>query len=254
MNAFVSTIEPNVGAEAHRLSDEIAERDIGARLIGGMAIRMLAGDRLHPTFERKIEDLDFVVAKRERDTLSALLTESGYQADEHFNALNGATRMLFLDPTNDRQVDIFVGGFRMCHELPLTERLAAMPATLPAAEVLMTKLQIVELNEKDRNDIYSLLLSHDVGAGDEGMINVERIIELTSDDWGLQKTFEVNFERLATGLPDVQLADSEKATISDRIALLLTAIAEAPKSRRWKLRARVGERRQWYEVPEEVDR
>jgi len=250
----VSKIEPSIGAEAHRLSDEIAERDIGARLIGGMAIRILAGDRFDPLFERKIEDLDFVVAKREREGLAALLIESGYQADDHFNALNGATRMLFLDPENARQVDVFVGGFRMCHELPLTERLPVMPATLPAAEVLMTKLQIVELNEKDRNDIYSLILSHDVGAGDDGVINVERITELTADDWGLQKTFEVNFERLVSDLPGIQLDDAEKSSISERIALLQTSIEEATKSRRWKLRARIGERRQWYEVPEEVNR
>jgi hypothetical protein len=36
------------------------------------------------------------------------------------------------------------------------------------------------------------------------------------------------------------------------VAALRTAIAEAPKSTRWKLRARVGERQTWYQDPEEM--
>ena len=142
----------------------------------------------------------------------------------------------------------------MCHELPLTERLTQLPDTLPAAEVLMTKLQIVQLNAKDRGDLYALLRSHEVADHDDRAINVGRITALTAEDWGLQRTFEINLDRLSAALAEEGLDDESRAVIAGRIEALAAAIEAAPKSRRWKLRARVGERKRWYEEPEEVDR
>ncbi|HEX8753229.1 MAG TPA: hypothetical protein VF731_07420, partial [Solirubrobacterales bacterium] len=158
-----------------------------------------------------------------------------------------------------RQVDVFVGSFEMCHTLPLAERLGARPGTLPAAELLMTKLQIVELNEKDRGDAFALLLAHevaeaDVDASGADAIDASRIASLTSRDWGLQRTFELNFERLREALGALPLEEGGRETIAVRIERLAAAIEAAPKSRRWKLRERIGERVQWYEEPEEVDR
>lgn len=224
------------------------------RLIGGMAIRLLAGDALHPAFHREIQDLDFIVARRHGREAESLLEDAGYVGDERFNALNGARRMLFVDPGHDRQIDIFVETFEMCHSLPLAERLDVVPCTLPAAEVLMTKLQIVDLNAKDRADLYALLLSHDVDEVDEGFVNGRRIAELSSRDWGLQRTFELNLERLRAGLDEQPLNDVERAELTRRIEALGELMEQAPKSRKWKLRARVGERKRWYEQPEEVDR
>lgn len=247
-------VEPDLTDEAHRLLRLIADRGIAARLFGGMGIRILAGDRLAPAFERPIQDLDFAVSKGDRNALADLLEESGYEGDQHFNALNGARRLLFVDPSHDRQVDVFVGTFEMCHALPLTERLAVLPDTLPAADVLMTKLQIVELNSKDRNDILALVLSHEIGSDDVGSINASRITELTSEDWGLQRTFEINLDRVSAAVSEVDVSSEEKQLLVGRLETLRQAIDDAPKSRRWKLRAKIGERKQWYAEPEEVDR
>jgi hypothetical protein len=119
----------------------------------------------------------------------------------------------------------------------------------------MTKLQIVELNAKDRADALSLLLAHEVVTGrDDGAINVAQIVRLTAQDWGLQHTFELNLERLVQALPELALSDAERRLIEGRISTLGDAMSAAPKSRRWKLRARLGERKQWYDEPEEVDR
>src|SRR5262249_22011896 len=147
------------------------------------------GDRLDPIFVREIADLDFVCARGAGGRLGDVLTELGYLADEQFNALNGARRLLFLDPTHGRQIDVFVGSFEKCHELPLADRIDARPQTLPAAELLMTKLQIVKLNRKDQRDAFALL---------DGTEEIEapRIAALTSQDWGLQRTFELNLDRL----------------------------------------------------------
>jgi hypothetical protein len=249
-----TTIEPDLEREARRLLAEIAREGLDARLIGGMAIVLLAGARLHPHYAREIQDLDFVVTKKHRRATEQLLTAAGYAPDTQFNALNGARRLLFHDETHGRQIDVFVDRFEMCHVLPLTERLTRMPDTLPAAEVLMTKLQIVQLNAKDRGDLYAILNSHEVADRDEQAVNVERITALTAEDWGLQRTFEINLDRLSAALADEPLDAEGRAVIAGRIEALAAAMEAAPKSRRWKLRARVGERKRWYEEPEEVER
>jgi hypothetical protein len=250
----VTQIVPEIVDEARRLLDLIADQELDARLIGGMAVRLLAADDLDAAFIRDIADLDFVVSKRDARRLAALLEGAGYQGDEQFNALNGARRLLYLDRVNRRQIDVFVQTFVMCHELPIVQRLGDRADTLPAAEVLMTKLQIISLNAKDRGDLYAILATHDVAAHDDRAINAPRIASLASDDWGLQHTFELNLQRLRDGLPDLPLEAEAVATIAQRIDALATAIEVAPKSRKWKLRARIGERKQWYEEPEEVDR
>jgi hypothetical protein len=254
MTDTMTSIEPDIDAEAERLLGAVEHEGLGARLIGGMAIRLLAGERLHPAYRRPIRDLDFVVVKGDRRGLDALITSSGYAPQERFNALHGARRLLYDDPANDRQIDVFVEHFEMCHELPLAESIAVRRHTLPAADVLMSKLQIVHLNEKDRGDLYALLLSHRVAAGDADAIDVQRITSLTGNDWGLQHTFELNLGRLREALDAQPLTAEERASVAQRIETLARALDVAPKSRRWKIRARVGERKQWYEEPEEVNR
>ncbi len=252
--------EADLALEAERLLAAIAAAEVPALLIGGMAIRLLLGARMDPSFEREIGDLDFVCESGAGARLGEVLVEAGYLADEQFNALNGARRLLFLDPGHGRQIDVFVGRFEMCHELPLAERIGAREGTLPAAELLMTKLQIVELNRKDQRDALAILDGAEVGEGDRGAdgadtVNLARIAALTSRDWGLQRTFELNLERLRVAVEELEELDAERReAIAARLERLSAAMDGAPKSRRWKLRARIGERKQWYEEPEEVDR
>jgi putative nucleotidyltransferase-like protein len=250
-----SPIRANLDEEAQRLLAELDRHGIPARLIGGMAIRLLAGARLHPAFDRPVQDLDFVTRRGNQRELEAIFAEAGYTAAREFNALNGARRLLFYDEPHGRQIDIFVETFSMCHELPLTERLETRAQTLPAAEVLMTKLQIVELTAKDRGDLYALLLSHELGDGEGDLtIDVGRIVGLTANDWGLHRTFELNLAQLELGLAEPPLTDAERAAIAGRLAAMGEAMEAAPKTRRWRLRARIGERKRWYEEPEEVQR
>jgi len=244
-----AAIEPDLEAEARRLLAAISERGLSMRLIGGMAIKMVAGDRLDPAFERPIQDLDFVVSKRDRKDAQELLRAAGYVGHEQFNALNGARRLLYFDLANDRQVDVFVGSFQMCHALPLAERLDARDDTLPSADLVMTKLQIVELNTKDRGDLFALL-----GSVRPGELEVDRIASLAADDWGLHHTFELNLGRLREGLAELPVDADRKAAILTQLDAIDEAIRDVPKTRRWKVRARIGERKRWYDEPEEVDR
>jgi hypothetical protein len=240
--------------EARRLLAAASGRDVPARLLGGMAIRLLLGERMDPRFRRTIDDLDFITTRRAGRDLEKLLEDEGWEPERQFNALNGARRLLFVHPGGEHKVDVFVERFEMCHALPLAERLTTLPDTLPAAELALTKLQIVALNEKDRGDVYALLIALRVGEGDRDMINAARIAELAAADWGLYHTLELNLGRLREGLGGGALQASEQALVRERIEALQRAIEAAPKSRSWRLRARIGERRPWYDEPEEVNR
>jgi hypothetical protein len=162
--------------------------------------------------------------------------------------MNGRERLLFFDDANGRQVDVFVSSFRMCHEIPLEGRLDGHDHTVPLAELLLTKLQIVELNVKDVSDAVALLGSCDVTDDDAG-VNATRVAELTADDWGLWRTITRNLEEVAQHLDRY---DVDREVVAERLRELLQRIEAAPKSRGWKLRDKIGERKRWYELPEEV--
>lgn len=249
-------IRPDLKDEAERLVASCEAAGIEVRLLGGIAIQLVLGDRLHPEFDRTPADIDLITTKRHCGPFEDLIEEEGWAPERQFNALNGARRLLFKDPADEsRQIDGFVDSFEMCHKLPLADRFAIGGRALPPADLLLTKLQIVELNRKDRGDAFALLLGFPV-SGEDGpdSISSSWIAELASSDWGLHHTLELNFGRLVAALPETGLPEADRTTIEDRIAAITDAMEAAPKSRGWKMRARIGERKRWYEEPEEVDR
>jgi hypothetical protein len=141
----------------------------------------------------------------------------------------------------------------MCHEVPLGGRLLAADRTIPLAELLLTKLQIVELNTKDAGDVLNLIYHHDPAAQDtvDGLDGA-RVAECCVADWGLWRTATGNLERVAAAMDELQLTPSARDLLSERLQSLRDAIDAAPKSRKWRMRARVGDRVRWYEEPEEV--
>lgn len=225
---------------------------MAARLLGGVAVRLHA-DHVPSPLRREYKDLDFVSTSGAGKATARELLNAGYEPDETFNALYGKRRLLFFDPFHDRQVDVFVGQFRMCHAIPLDGRIEIDRHTLPLAELLMTKLQVVELNEKDLQDALLVLLGHGVADSDGDAVNVERIATVCSDDWGLWRTLTRNLELCKAGVDRYDLPEESRKRIVARIETAMERIDAAPKSRGWKLRARIGERKRWYELPDEVD-
>ena len=168
----------------------------------------------------------------------------------------------------NRPVDVIVDTLEMCHRLDFGRRLDRSRPTLPLAELLLSKLQVVNINRKDVLDALVLLAEHPLGDDDGapdahqgmGSINVPRIVEITANDWGWWRTVTRNLEVLRQYLatefkPDDLDVGQNRAVLYDpaaQIAALEEAIEAAPKSTRWKLRARVGDRVTWYNQPEEV--
>jgi hypothetical protein len=244
--------EPPIAAEARRILAAADAGGVPVRLVGGLAVRLHA-EPLHPAFAREYKDIDLVTVRDRGRDAGALLEALGYVGADEFNALNGHRRLMYGDEETGRRLDVFVGEFRMCHRIPVAERIERDPTTVPLAELLLTKLQIVELNERDAIDAAALLHHHDVADHDDDAVNADRIAALCAADWGLWRTATMNLERVAARTEDLALAAGERDAICARIARLRNRVDAEPKSRAWRLRDRVGDRKRWYDLPEEVE-
>lgn len=244
-------VEPlaDVLAEARRVLERAA--DVPLRLLGGVAVAVAEPDGV--LLPRTYHDIDFVAGARTGPDVVAAFEDLGYEGELRFNALNGHRRLLFYDTTNERRVDVFVAKFEMCHSLPLERRLMLRPDTIPLADLLLTKLQIFSLNEKDQRDIVNLLYGHPIGDDDAPYaINADYVAELLASDWGLWRTATLNLERVRAALARYELATEHEELVRTRLDDLRRRVDAKPKSAKWKLRARVGERMKWYEEPEEI--
>src|SRR5207253_9218445 len=143
-----------------------------------------------------------------------------------------------------------LGVSEMCHRFDFAEMVGLEALPLPLADLLATKLQIVQINDKDLRDTATLIMDHDVGSADGETINGSYIARLCSNDWGVYKTFTSNLSKLEAFLDSYGLSSSEKGRTEASIRRLAVLIEKEPKSLAWKLRARVGERVTWYELPE----
>ena len=233
-----------------RLLDEgvaIAERARGegieARLLGGLGILQHDGELRARGGSRVINDIDLIVPSGQHRLIARLLVAGGYAPEERFNALNGHRRMVFHGAEWD--LDVLVGVFEMCHRIDMSKRIGLDFPTLTVTDLLLTKLQIVKLNAKDAGDIVDLAAGHALGEGSGDHVDLAYLRELVRDDWGLWRT--------ATGTIETVIATDPPAAVAERLGLLLAALRDAPKSTRWKLRARVGDRVAWYVLPDEVN-
>jgi hypothetical protein len=240
----------------HRLISEAQAEGIFLRVLGGLAIKVHSPQSSHRALVRSYPDIDFVTDKPGARQLEAFLAPRGYTPNKTFNTLSGDRRQLYYDLERNRQIDVFIGEFSMCHKLPLADRLPIEPLTIPLAELFLSKAQIVELNRKDALDLITLVLDHEVGPGDDETINSDLIADLCAKDWGLYTTVTMNIDRLIKLLTgdEIELEKVRKETIRGRLKALKKAIEAAPKSMGWKMRARIGKRVRWYDEVEEVQR
>ena len=248
----MSEILEDIVAEGERLLGMASQEGVPLRLMGGVAIRLKAPE-LPPSLARQYKDIDFAVTKKGGGAADKLLKKAGYEPNVAFNAMHARERGLYYDDTNGRQVDLFIDAFRMCHEIPLGKRLEVETVSVPLAELMLTKLQIIELNEKDIRDTVLLFHGHPIEDRDDGAVNGALIAELCADDWGLWRTITANLERCRGHVGDYELPAADRERIESRFDELLQRIEDAPKSRGWRRRAKVGEKKRWYELPEEVE-
>jgi len=245
--------------EAVALARGATDAGLGLKLLGGLAIRVLCPS--FPPRQRAGQDMDFACLSKGRKNVVSYLERSGCQPDRRFNNLNGDRQMYFTAPSG-RPIDVMVDRLTMCHTLDFRPSFGRLPLTVDAVDLLLSKLQIIELNEKDARDIMHLLAGVPVSgtdgqaaSGAGASIDSERFGKLLGADWGWWRTVTGNLAKLpalAAENPELVPPDPPLDPVGQSEHLL--GVAESsPKGVKWKLRANVGDRVRWYELPEEVD-
>jgi hypothetical protein len=239
-------------AESERVLAGAHQADVILRLTGGLAIRRRCPSAARPPLARPYADLDLAVTRQTRmRILTELMRSLGYVPEQQFNALHGDTRLYYNDEVNQRHVDVFVDAVRMCHVITFAPRIGLLDDTLTPSDLLLTKLQIVELNAKDLLDIIALLQDQPLRPGAADVLDPDYLGQVWGGDWPLWRTSGQTLKTVRDRLDGI-LARSDQQPVLDRIAGLERVLEEAPRTLKWKLRARVGDRVRWYELPEEV--
>jgi hypothetical protein len=241
----------SVTEEAERVAGAADAAGVTLRVTGGVGVALTCHSAGHDLLARPYSDIDVVGHAREREPIIALLSGLGYAPDEMFNAVHGARRLFFWDEVNQRQFDVFLDKVEMCHVIDLRERLRGPGPALTYADLLLMKLQIVESNEKDLRDIVCLLSDQEFTEGGDDGIDISYLAELAANDWGLWRTVTMIARRAdawAAQLPGL----TSRERVHRQACRFVEALEDVPKSRAWKLRARIGERKRWYTLPEEA--
>ncbi len=237
------------------------ENGIHLRLLGAVAFRIHCPmhQDLQVSMNRVLTDLDFAAYYKQEKAIDKFFLQ-GMGFESQTAALTPGLmigRKIYYDPKDERpHVDIFFDKLNMCHVVSWEKgRLEIDKPTISLADLMLEKLQIVHINEKDVKDVMMLLLEHDIGNSDAEIVNGEYISKIMSKDWGFYYTTTTNLNKVKSLLGQYDALSSEnREVISTRIDKLLGVIENEPKSLSWKLRAKVGTKKQWYNDVEEVER
>lgn len=245
--------------EARRLTTEAQEQDIILRVMGPIALHyhfpeyMDLYNRMERLGERVFTDIDYAAYGKHRSKLVPFFEENGYELEKRSAMISGGTRMIFFS-NRIPMIDIFFDKLDYNHPIDYRGRLEVHPLCVSLADILLQKLQIVQINDKDLKDGMLLLLAASVAETDEKAINVKYVAKLFSEDWGFYYTATSNLKKIKEASQGVKvLSDSQRAQIAEKADQLLTYIEDAPKSGKWKSRAKTGTSKPWYKLVQDWD-
>ncbi len=224
---------------------------LSLRLLGGLAVKLSCPSADTGPLARVCGDMDFA-SLAPGPEVEAFFQKAAWTPLAEFNLYNGAERLIFTSPGGCK-ADIFLGRFSMCHPIVFRGRLPVDSLRLPLAELLLTKLQVVEANAKDLSDAAAILLDHRLGRGDGELINQDILAQILGDDWGFWRTAKGSLEKILAWLPGSGLGPGDRESLEKRLAEALALLEACPKTPRWRIRSIVGEKLRWYETPEEAE-
>ncbi len=241
----------------HQIMDGARDQGATIRVIGSLAFRLQCPDFKHVEYDnrRLLTDVDFIAYSREIDKVQDAFFALGWTENQHVLRLFGDKRRIFYHPTEPVHSDVFIDKLRFCHEIDFRKRLEIEDVTISLVDLLLEKLQIVEINRKDLVDIMVLLLQHEVSEDgtDPHLIDGAHLAHLCARDWGFWRTATMNL-RNARGRAYEYLEPDDAHGLLRRIRVLERLIDDTPKSLAWKARSTIGERMKWYREVEEVQR
>ena len=235
-------------AEGDRLVAAANAEGVALRLLGALAFakRCPRHAHLQETLKRVYTDIDFAAYGSQVKQVRALLAREGFVEDELMYVESEGSRMVLNHPTTGLHLDVFLDKLEFCHTVPWKRRLEIHDMTIPLAEMLLQKMQIVQINEKDIIDTIMLLLEHELTEEDSG-INIALVATVCAKDWGWWRTLTMNLEKVKQMAASyTALSGHEGRRVAEQVDAALARIEREPKSVTWKVRAKIGDRKKWY--------
>ena len=231
------------------------DANILLRVIGSLAFQMHCPKYgyLQAAMGRAYTDIDFAAYSRQNKQISEMMAKMGYVENREVYIGSEGERAIFDKPGTGLHVDIFYEKLDFCHAIYWKDRLEVDSPTIPLTELLLEKMQIVQINEKDIIDTIMLLLEHPLGDEDNEVINIGLATQLCASDWGLWRTTTMNLDKVKQLAQHyTQLSPEEKSKITSQVDATLKRINDEPKPLAWRIRDRVGDRVKWYKDVDEV--
>lgn len=231
------------------------ESGILLRVIGSLAFQMHCPEfgYLQAAMGRAYTDIDFAAYSRQAKQISELMAGMGYVENREVYIGSEGERAIFDKTGTSLHVDVFYEKLDFCHTIFWKDRLEVDSPTIPLTELLLEKMQIVQINEKDIIDTIMLLLEHPLGDIDKETINIKLASQLCANDWGLWRTTTMNLEKVKQLAHHyTQLSSEQKSKVESQVDAILARLNDEPKPLAWRLRARVGDRVKWYKDVDEV--
>lgn len=241
--------------QAHKILEQAGQRKLTLRLVGALAFNLHC-----PTYNfiqretnRFFTDVDFMAYIPQKSAIEKMFTDMGYLDDPRIKTVPGLKRSIFFSRNQPWHSDVFYDTLDFCHQINFRGRLELDYPTISLVDLLLEKMQIIKLNEKDVIDTLMLLREHDMGDHDDEMININYLARLCKADWGLWKTVTMNLAKVdkLAGNYNV-LTTADRQIIHDRLKRAMLRIEQEPPTLRWTLRSRIGERIRWYRDVDEV--
>ena len=231
------------------------ESGVTLRLLGAVAFARRCPNHayLRERLGRHFTDIDFAAYGREAERIRHLFAGAGYFDDPHVYVASEGSRLVAEHPGMGMHVDVFLDKLEFSHTVVWKDRLEIDPETIPLAEMLLQKMQIVQINEKDLIDTITLLLEYPLGDTDDDTVNIDRVAAICAKDWGWWRTLTMNLDKVRRMAEHYEeLTDEETRRVSAQVQAGLERIEAEPKSMSWKLRAKVGDHKKWYRDVDEL--
>jgi hypothetical protein len=244
---------------AKSLIDQGTARGVTLRLMGHLAVREHVQENMGLLDLLKrvpTHDIDFMGYSRDQEEADRMFKELGYQADPSvaFSQEYGIQRLIYHQRENGIMAEIFLDQLRMAHSLDFRGRLELDSPTISLVDLLLSKLQIQDISEKDIQDMIVLLAEHELGSGDREQIDLGYMLKLTRDDWGLYHTASKNLSMVRSMVGQYEAIELPTRGIVDaKVEEIKARMEEVPKTIHWKLRARIGTRVKWYQEVGDVE-
>lgn len=238
--------------EARNLTNEGSREGIVLRVMGPIALHYYFPEhadlyhRMERLGDRVFTDIDYASYGKCRGKIVPFFEKQGYLLEKRSAMLSGNTRHIYFGGRIP-MIDVFFDKLDYNHPIEYKNRLEIHPYCVSLTDLLLQKLQIVNINDKDLKDGMLLLLASEMGLKDEGLINVKYLEQIMSDDWGFFHTAVINLNKIKEAANGVKvLSDIDRIKIKEHVDQIQLILENSPKSASWKRRAKIGEKKIWY--------